>query len=111
MNRVLGYLVLLGSSVVIGLLLTILFIMIFEDRGTGISWGICSGLFIGSFLTSYIFQKNKIFISIAKTLIYSGFVFVLFYTISNYLDFQYDKILYLISIILAWESSGQILKG
>ncbi len=106
MTKIIDYLILLASSFISVLLFTILFIVVFGDRGTGLAWGISLGLIINHFLLSFFFIKQGIWESVVKTVIYSGFLFALFYIIANYLDFSFNKILYVISLIIASEISS-----
>ncbi len=108
------YLFLLLGTLLGSLLLTIPFIFIFNDRGTGVSWGICLGALLCHFLISLSILKYKLIKSIIKTIFYAGILFILFYVISNYLYAIKHELLmlflYSISILLAWEMSLLMMK-
>lgn len=104
--KIVDYILLLASSFVFVLIFIVLFIVIFGNRGAGITWGVCLGLVISHFSLSFFFKKQGILKSVARTIIYSTALFVLFYIIANYLDFSYNKVLYIISMIIARKISS-----
>lgn len=105
-SKIIDYLLLLASSFVSELIFIVLFIVMFGDRVMGIAWGICVGLIVSHFSLSFFFKKQGILKSIVRTIIYSVVLFIFFYLIANYLYFPYNKVLYIISMIIAWEISS-----
>ena len=108
MKRLIFYVSLLISTVIAFLLLTKPLVEIFSiDDRAGIVPMIIS-ITIGHFITSYFFLKWNVLKSILKTIIYLIIVILLFSIITSIILFYYDKIAFLLNIIIlisSWEIS------
>lgn len=106
-NKIILYFILVQFTAASSIFFMFLITSIFNNRVTGIGWGVIIGIVSGHIITS-IYQKYKFRFLVLSNIIYSLLFFLFLYVISNFVYFGdelWREICVLIFLPICWEIS------